>query len=176
MTSFIPKMPLALQRRLLTSYFNSFKNRFEFSEDKFLSFISRFDKRISVTKYGYFTIFNKIVNEKITDLEAIFSEDSYDSQGFEDSFSKMIPSHKAINDREKVDQTERKFEFDPLPLNQRTYDLTRAYLFGNLKLDSKNRQLLTEFFERLLNNQPSTLRKLINESIFDNPTENSYRT
>ena len=165
--NFMPKMPLALQRRLLISYFNSFKNRFEFSEDKFLSFISGFEKRISITEHGYLTIFNKIVNEKITDLETIFSEDSYNPQGIEDTFSSMTASHKVINDREKIDQTERKFEFDPLPLNQRTYDLARACLHGNLKLDSKNGQLLAVFFERILNNKPDKLRELLNASIFD---------
>ena len=69
LTSFIPKIPITLQRRLLISYFNSFKNKFGFNEDKFLSFISRFEKTKSITDFGYLTIFNKIVNEKVVDLE-----------------------------------------------------------------------------------------------------------
>ena len=167
LTSFIPKIPITLQRRLLISYFNSFKNKFRFNEDKFLSFISRFEKTKSINDFGYLTIFNKIVNEKVVDLELMFSGYPEHLQRFEDTLYSRSTSLDSINDKKKVDQIHEKIEFDPLPLNQRTYDLARAYLYGNLKLDSKNRQLLTEFFERLLNSQPSTLRKLINECIFD---------
>ena len=164
---FIPKMPSTLQRRLLISYFNSFKNRFGFNEDKFLSSIARFEKNISLTEHGYLAIFNNIVNEKIVDLEIIFSGDYKNPQGFEDAFYNAPSSSDVINDKEKPDRIERKFKFDPLPLNQRTYDLARAYLHGNLKLDSKNRQLLADFFERILNNKPDLLRELLDESMFD---------
>ena len=166
-TSFIPKMPLTLQRRLLISFFNSFKNKFGFNEDKFLSFISRFENTISVTEHGYLTIFNKIVTEKIVDLELIFSGYSVHSQRLEDTLHGRSTPINSVNNGKKVDQIDEKIEFDPLPLNQRTYDLARAYLHGNLKLDAKNRRLLGEYFERILNNQPDMLRKLINESIFD---------
>ena len=56
---------------------------------------------------------------------------------FEDTLYGRSTSLDSINDKKKVDQIDEKIEFDPLPLNQRTYDLARAYLYGNLKLDSK---------------------------------------
>ena len=168
---FIPKLPSSLQRKLLLSYFESFKSNFDFEIDLFVEKISKYEKGMSNNAINYLVIFHRILNDKIFSIDAIFAEDARLSEKLEEDIS--IIERSTILQKNQDDSfdsnkaNEGRITNDSLPLNQRTYDLVRAYLYGNLELDSRNSRLLANVLERILSAHPETLRALLGETIFD---------
>lgn len=164
------RMPGALQKRLLLAFFDSFSSKYSFSAAEFSERVSALGRNTNTRSLDFATIFERLIGNKIPDIETIFAEkDSLSAKSWDEEKYLARSSSQENDDCPdfvSLNPAERQAT-PPLSMNDNTVELIRAYLLGHLNVKPHESVSIANTIELMLGSHSSTLLQLLADSLRD---------
>lgn len=164
------RMPGALQRKLLLAFFDSFSSKYSFGAAEFSERVSALGRNTNTRSLDFATIFERLIGNKIPDIETIFAEKDALSAKSWDEEKYLTRSSSQENadspDFVSLNPAERQAT-PPLSMNDNTVELIRAYLLGHLNVKPHESVSIANTIELMLGSHSSTLLQLLADSLRD---------